>query len=380
MTTTRFVALDALRGLILALMILVNTPGSWSAVYSPLLHADWHGFTFADLVFPGFLFVVGAAMFFALKTQAWGVASVQKVLRRTLLMFVLGLGLNFLWVPDFSQMRLMGVLQRIALCYGLAALLVLALKPCFTGAKQQYGMPVLAAVVLLLYWCLLQLGADPYSLSDNIVGVVDRALLGEHRLYQGFGMPFDPEGLLSTLGAVVNVLLGFWVAGELSKRNAKAGMLWLLAVGALMLLLSQLLAPFWPVNKALWTGSYVLQSTGLLLWLLALMVWLVDIRNFGFIAQPLRVYGSNPLFIYILSWCWTVLLSKVLVWQVAGVGSAAGTVGIESTEMSAYQWLYQLLQSVLADKPASLLFALLHVGLFWFISYVLYRRQIFIKI
>lgn len=376
MTTTRFVALDALRGLILALMILVNTPGSWSAVYSPLLHADWHGFTFADLVFPGFLFVVGAAMFFALKNQSWGAASVKKVLRRTLLMFVLGLGLNFLWTPDLSQMRLMGVLQRIALCYGLAALLVLALKPWFTGAKQQYVMPLLAALLLLLYWCLLQLGADPYSLSDNIVGVVDRALLGEHRLYQGFGMPFDPEGLLSTLGAVVNVLLGFWVAGELSQRQPKAGMLWLLTVGALMLLLSQLLAPIWPVNKALWTGSYVLQSTGLLLGLLALMVWLVDIRNFGFIAQPLRVYGSNPLFIYILSWCWTVLLSKVLVWQVAGVGSTGGT---ENT-MSAYQWLYQLLQSGLADKPASLLFALLHVGLFWFISYVLYRRQIFIKI
>jgi len=165
-------------------------------------------------------------------------------------------------------------------------------------------------------------------------------------------MPFDPEGLLSTLGAVVNVLLGYWVAGELSKRQAKAGMWWLLAVGALMLVLSQLIAPFWPVNKALWTGSYVLQSTGLLLWLLALMVWLVDIRNFAGIAEPLRIYGSNPLFIYILSWCWTVLLSKVLVWQVA---DTAGTT------MSAYQ-------------------GLLHVGLFWFISYLLYRRQIFIKI
>jgi predicted acyltransferase len=371
MTTTRFVALDALRGLILALMILVNTPGSWSAVYSPLLHADWHGFTFADLVFPGFLFVVGAAMFFALKTQTWGAASVQKVLRRTLLMFVLGLGLNFLWTPDFSQMRLMGVLQRIAFCYGLAALLVLALKPLFTGAKQQYGMPLLSVLLLFLYWCLLQLGAEPYSLSGNIVGVIDRAILGEHRLYQGFGMPFDPEGLLSTLGAVVNVLLGYWVAGELSKRQAKAGMWWLLAVGALMLVLSQLIALFWPVNKALWTGSYVLQSTGLLLWLLALMVWLVDIRNFAGIAEPLRVYGSNPLFIYILSWCWTVLLSKVLLWQVA---DTAGTT------MSAYQGLYQLLQTGLADKPASLLFALLHVGLFWFISYLLYRRQIFIKI
>ncbi len=376
MTTTRFVALDALRGLILALMILVNTPGSWSAVYSPLLHADWHGFTFADLVFPGFLFVVGAAMFFALKTQAWSAASVKKVLRRTLLMFVLGLGLNFLWTPDVSQMRLMGVLQRIALCYGLAALLVLALKPLFTGAKQQYLMPLFGALLLAFYWLLLQLGGPaPYSLEGNIVGVIDRALLGEHRLYQGFGMPFDPEGLPSTLGAVVNVLLGYWVAGELSQRQPKAGMLWLLAVGALMLLLSQLLAPIWPVNKALWTGSYVLQSTGLLLGLLALMVWLVDIRNFAFIAEPLRVYGSNPLFIYILSWCWTVLLSKVLVWQLAGAGG-----GIESTEMSAYQWLYQLLQSGLADKPASLLFALLHVGLFWFISYVLYRRQIFIKI
>lgn len=373
MAPTRFVALDALRGFILALMILVNTPGSWSAVYSPLLHAKWHGFTFADLVFPGFLFVVGAAMFFALKNQQWDTASVQKVLRRTLLMFVLGLGLNFLWTPDLSQMRLMGVLQRIALCYGVAALLVLALKPFFTGAQQQYGIPLLSALLLGFYWCVLQLGSEPYSLSGNIAGVIDRAVLGEHRLYQGFGMPFDPEGLLSTLGAVVNVLLGYWVAAELSQRQPKAGMVWLMAVGALMLVLSQLAASFWPVNKALWTGSYVLQSTGLLLWLLALMVWLVDIRCYRTICEPLRVYGSNPLFIYILSWCWTVLLSKVWVWQLAeGVNG--------STEMSAYQWLYQLLQSGFADKPASLLFALLHVGFFWLISYVLYRRQIFIKI
>lgn len=368
MTTTRFVALDALRGFILALMILVNTPGSWSAVYSPLLHAKWHGFTFADLVFPGFLFVVGAAMFFALKNQQWGAASIQKVLRRTLLMFVLGLGLNFLWTPDLSQMRLMGVLQRIALCYGLAALLVLACKAWFSGAQQQYAVPLLAAVVLLFYWCLLQLGGEPYSLAGNIAGVIDRAVLGEHRLYQGFGMPFDPEGLLSTLGAVVNVLLGYWVAGELSKRQPKAGMWWLLLLGALMLLLSQFIALFWPINKALWTGSYVLLSTGLLLWLLALMVWLVDIRGYRYISEPLRVYGSNPLFIYILSWCWTVLLSKTLVFQ-----SADG-------DISAYQWLYQALQTVFADKPASLLFALLHVGLFWLISYLLYRRQIFIKI
>ncbi len=371
----RFQALDALRGLAIALMILVNTPGSWSAVYSPLLHAPWHGFTFADLVFPGFLFVVGAAMFFALKQATLNAEWLRKIGKRTLLMFLCGLLLNWFWLHDIATLRIMGVLQRIALCYGLAAVLILLLGSLGQGADPEQRqrrirrqLPLLALLLLCGYWGLLQLSADPYSVEHNVVRQLDLMIFGAAHLYQGFGMAFDPEGLLSTLPAIVNLLLGYWIAAELSLRKPAAGVRWLWATGAVLVVLALLLSLMWPINKALWTGSYVLLSGGLLVWLLALMVWLIDIRGASHLAEPLRIYGTNPLFIYMLSWIWAVVLSSLLVWQQDG------------QMMSAYQYGFELLAALMPDKLASLLFAVAHVLLFWLLSYWLYRRQIFIKL
>ncbi len=371
----RFQALDALRGLAIALMILVNTPGSWSAVYSPLLHAPWHGFTFADLVFPGFLFVVGAAMFFALKQATLDGSWLVKIGKRTLLMFLCGLFLNWFWMHELDSLRVMGVLQRIALCYGLAALIILGLGAIGqqTDVEQRQRrirrqLPVLAALLLIGYWGLLQLSPDPYSVEHNVVRQLDLMLLGSAHLYQGFGMAFDPEGLLSTLPAIVNVLLGYWIAAELSQRKPAAGVRWLWATGAVLVVIALGLSLMWPINKALWTGSYVLFSGGLLVWLLALMVWLIDIRGATRLAEPLRIYGTNPLFIYMLSWIWAVVLSKLWVWQQAG------------QQMSAYQYGFEQLAILMPAKLASLVFALAHVVLFWALSYWLYRKQIFIKL
>lgn len=371
----RFQALDALRGLAIALMILVNTPGSWSEVYSPLLHAPWHGFTFADLVFPGFLFVVGAAMFFALKQATLDASWLVKIGKRTLLMFLCGLFLNWFWMHELDSLRVMGVLQRIALCYGLAALIILGLGALGqqTDIEQRQRrirrqLPVLAALLLFGYWGLLQLSPDPYSVEHNVVRQLDLILFGSAHLYQGFGMAFDPEGLLSTLPAIVNVLLGYWIAAELSQRKPAAGVRWLWATGAVLVVIALGLSLVWPLNKALWTGSYVLFSGGLLVWLLALMVWLIDIRGATRLAEPLRIYGTNPLFIYMLSWIWAVVLSKLWVWQQAG------------QQMSAYQFGFEQLAILMPAKLASLVFALAHVVLFWALSYWLYRRQIFIKL
>ncbi len=365
----RFVALDALRGLAIALMILVNTPGSWSHVYSPLLHAPWHGFTFADIVFPGFLFVVGAAMFYALKHAQLDRATVQKILKRSALMFFCGLFLNWFWGQELATLRLMGVLQRIAVCYAVAALLILLLKrahPAPDALKLQ--LPLLAGAILIGYWLLLQLGIDPYGLEGNIVRQLDLTLFGAAHLYQGFGVAFDPEGLLSCLPAVVNVLLGYWIAAGLATRKPQQGFRWLLAVGASLILLALGSQYVDPINKAVWTGSYVALSGGLLVWLLALMVWLVDIKGWRAVAEPLRIYGSNPLFIYMLSWLWAVLIGELLVWQDAG------------QTVSVYQQGYALLAMVLPAKLASLVFALVHVLMFWALSYELYRRKIFIKL
>ncbi|WP_348729114.1 heparan-alpha-glucosaminide N-acetyltransferase domain-containing protein [Rheinheimera texasensis] len=358
--SARFYALDVLRGLAIALMILVNTPGSWSHVYSPLLHASWDGFTFADIVFPGFLFVVGAAMAFSLKDSRLSSAVVAKIAKRALLMFGCGLLLNFLSHPDLATLRIPGVLQRIALCYALAALLVLSLP--------KRGL--WAAVLLLLggYFALLQLSPAPFSLEQNIVRTLDLAVFGTAHVYQGFGVAFDPEGLLSTLPATVNVLLGYLVATGLKGKAPLQAVRDLAAFGAVLVLLALAGHWLWPVNKALWSGTYVALSSGLLLWLLAALVYLVDIRKATKLTEPLRIYGTNPLFIYMLSWMFSVATGRWLSWSTAdGTQSVAGL-------------LYTALSSLLPLQAASLVFALLHVVLFWALSLWLYRRQIFIKL
>ena len=208
----RLVALDIFRGITIASMILVNTPGSWSHVYPPLLHASWHGFTPTDLVFPFFLFAVGAAMSFSLgKYKGDKSDVVKKILSRTALIFLIGLLLKMFpfyqfnkgSFIDFSTLRIMGVLQRIALAYGIAAFMCFFLSP-----KKLLGG---AGILLVGYWGILLIfgGNDPFSLEQNAALKFDLLVLGEQHLYGGFGIPFDPEGLLSTLPAVVSVIIGF---------------------------------------------------------------------------------------------------------------------------------------------------------------------------
>jgi predicted acyltransferase len=376
----RFYALDVMRGLAIALMILVNTPGSWQYIYAPLRHAAWHGFTFADIVFPAFLFVVGAAMAFSLTTSGYSVALVQKILRRSALMFGCGLFLNWFWWHDLETLRVMGVLQRIAIAYAIAALLIVGL-PC------RWLLPTMC-VVLLSYFALLQLAADPYSLQGNLVRQIDLWLLGDAHMYQGFGVPFEPEGLLSTMPAVVNVLIGYWVAVQLIQRKPSAALSWLAWRGAAMIGLALLLAPIWPVNKALWSGSYVLLSSGLLLWLLAALVWLVDIKHATRLTEPLRIYGTNPLFIYMLSWMWTVLIERLIQLpsylspsrQTDAALHSHSTQSHGDSTLSLGSYLFEHLATVLPAELASLCYAVVHVVLFWWLSRWLYQRQIFIKL
>jgi len=359
-TQHRFVALDVLRGLIIALMILVNTPGSWSHVYSPLLHAAWDGFTFADIVFPGFLFIVGAAMAFSLKHASLNRAMLLKIGKRSLILFGCGLLLNWLGRWDLAELRIPGVLQRIALCYLLASLLILTLS--------HRGLWLAALGLLVGYFAILHLSDEPFSLQHNIVRTVDLALLGEQHLYHGFGLAFDPEGLLSCLPATVNVLLGFLVARGLQQQTASQGLRALLLLSGGLLLAALLLHFSWPVNKPLWSGSYALLSSGLLVLLLALLVYVLDVKQWLAWSEPLRIYGTNPLFIYMLSWVWTVCIDRL--WLV-GDGEQA---------QSIYALGYQALAQLFPAQFASLVFALIHVGLFWLVSWELYRRRIFIKI
>lgn len=362
----RLVSLDAFRGLTILLMIVVNTPGSWKYVYPPFRHSEWHGCTPTDLVFPFFLFIVGVAMFYSFRKYDQKLTSpaFRKILKRTFLIFLIGLILNAFPRFDFEHLRIMGVLQRIALAYGLGAILVLLLPG--------WGRWLASFAVLFGYWLLLWAmgGDDPYGLETNIVRKTDMFVFGASHVYKGFGIPFDPEGLLSGLPAMINVILGYQV-GEMIARagNTKKIPLKLIVVGASGIIMGLIWNNFFPINKPIWTSSYVLYTVGIASILLAVFVWLIDMKGFKKWAQPLLVYGMNPLFIYVLSGLW----AKTIIYL---IHVAPGGV-----EMNGYTWLYQkIFVPIGGDMFGSFLFAIFHGVLFWFIGWLLYRRKIFIKI
>lgn len=364
----RYLALDVLRGMTIVLMIMVNTPGSREYVYAPLRHSAWHGCTPTDLVFPFFLFVVGVSMFFSFRKygNTFNVRSLSKVGRRTLLIFVIGLFLNSFpqWQFNFSHLRIMGVLQRIALAYCFGALIVLA-------CKRQY-LPYIGIAILLIYWGVLYwLGGDnPYSLEGNVTIPFDRNILGETHLYRGFGIPFDPEGLLSTIPAVVTVLFGYLAGSLISRTEGIKLPGWLSVYGIAGVVTGALWGLVFPINKPLWTSSYVLYTAGLAALVLALLIYIIDIKGFKKWTPFFVVFGMNPLFIYALAGVWARTLGRLIRIEDEGGKMIAGST-----------WLYQNVFVPLAgNMNGSLLYAMTHILFLWLIGYILYRNRVFIKV
>ncbi len=367
-TTQRYLALDVLRGITIATMITVNTPGSWSHIYAPLRHAAWHGCTPTDLVFPFFLFVVGVSMFFSFSKygNTLNHDSLLRIGKRTLLIFLIGLFLNSFpqWVKDFSHLRIMGVLQRIALVYGFASLIVLS-------APKKW-LPFIGGSILFLYWGIIYFfgTGDPYSLEGNATIPFDTFFLTENHLYKGFGIPFDPEGLLSTLPAIVTAILGY-MAGSLIKQSNKTDVprkliLW----GGIGVVAGLIWGQFFPINKPIWTSSYVLYTGGLASAFLGILVWIIDLKNYTKWTSFFVVFGMNPLFIFALSGVWAITLSRIIKFE-----------GSSGKMTNGYSWLYQELFVPLAGPlNGSLLFALTHIVFFWLIGYILYKKRIFIKV
>jgi predicted acyltransferase len=219
-----------------------------------------------------------------------------------------------------------------------------------------------------LYLGLLLQQPEPFSLAGNLVLQWDLAIFGASHLYQGYGIAFDPEGLLSTLPSMVNVLIGYLVASQLAGKTHQAVVRQLLLLGAVLSVIALVGNLWWPVNKPLWSGTYVALSCGILLFILAALVYLVDIRQATRLTEPLRVYGTNPLLIYILSQVMAIVMAKWLVW------------GEGASRQSLTDYLFNLLALGLDNKMASLLFAVLHVVLFWALARYLYQRQIFLKL
>ena len=359
----RLLALDAFRGITIAAMILVNSPGAAKHGYALLKHARWNGWRPADLIFPAFLFIAGVAIPLSFARQLeLGVerrAVRNKILTRSRIIFGLGLLLNALPYFDWHVLRIPGVLQRIALCYGAAALLSL-----YLGIRGQ----VLAAVGLLIgYWALLTLvpvpghGADVLRPGDDLGAYLDRLLMGRHL----FHSDWDPEGLLSTLPAIATtlggVLTGHWLRAAPSARRALAG---LLLAGIACIALGQFWNIWFPINKSLWTSSYALFSAGTALLALAACYWLIDIHGWRRWAMPFVTYGTNPILAYVLSSLGTKLLALI---QVNG------------TTLQLYLF-DRLFAAWASTATASLLYALTYTLLWLAAMAALYRRGVFVKI
>ncbi len=371
--TQRYLALDVLRGMTIAFMILVNTPGSWQFIYPPLKHATWHGCTPTDLVFPFFLFVVGVSMFFSFAKYENRLTqdSLVRIHRRFVLIFAIGLFINSYpqWITDFSELRIMGVLQRIAVAYLLASFIVLTVS--------RKWVIILAGIILLGYWAVLYFlgGDDPYSLTGNVTIPFDSAILGENHLYKGFRhngqpVPFDPEGLLSSIPAVVTVLLGY-LAGHIIKKTPKNKVpVKLLTYGVIFTLAGYLWSFILPLNKPLWTSSYVLYTAGLAAILFAVLIYLIDVKGYKKWTSFFVVFGLNPLFIFALSGIWAKTLWYIIRFEDVREGVITGS-----------GWLYQhIFVPIAGNMNGSLLYAITHVVFFWFIGYILYRKKIFIKV
>jgi predicted acyltransferase len=390
-TSSRLLSLDVLRGITIAGMIMVNNPGSWGSIYTPLEHAQWNGLTPTDLVFPFFMFIMGVSMYLSYKKFDFKLSgqTFTKLLRRSVLLFLIGLaigwfslfcrGLNGLRAEDmslvdkilqsansFEHLRILGVLQRLALVSFFGSFIVLSVKP-----KR---IPWLIGFILLFYWILMAVTGSYAENDSSLVSIIDNAVLGVKHMYtdnlpDGSKVVFDPEGLLSTLPCIAHVLLGF-LAGKLiseSKDNNQR-IQKLFIFGTIIMFIGFLLNYGFPINKKIWSSSFVLATCGLASLLLALLLWIIDVKGKKKWSIFFESFGVNPMFIYVVAGILSILLGNIGFTYFAEWFSLKGFVYT--------QWL----SPVFGDYLGSLVFALSFVTINWFIGHILYKKKIYIKL
>lgn len=367
----RLLSLDVFRGITIAGMILVNNPGDWGNIYPPLKHAEWNGCTPTDYIFPFFLFIVGVAITFSLsKRKEEGTDQkklIYQIIKRSLILFLLGLIMAGFPYFDLSTIRIPGVLQRIAVVYLISAILFLK-----TNIRTQ---GILFVTLLIVYWILMtfipvpSIGYANLEPTTNLAAYFDNLLLNGH-LWKVTKV-WDPEGILSTLPAISTTLsgifLGYWLKKKEIDDNERT--VWIFAAGIILLLLGIFWDPFFPINKSLWTSSYVLYTSGLALLFFAMCYWFIDIKKIKWWIKPFEVYGMNAITVFFLSG----LLAKTM--GIIKLSNADGT------EISLKGFLYQTyFTPYFSPINASLFWALIYV-LFWLgIMWILYQKKIFIKV
>lgn len=388
----RILALDILRGITIAGMIMVNNPGTWAHIYAPLRHAEWNGLTPTDLVFPFFMFIMGISTYISLKKYnfEFSHAAALKLLRRTVVIFLIGLAIGWfsrfcnywasapeelgfgekLWasVWTFDRMRILGVMQRLALCYGISSIIALTMK--------HKHIPYLIVTLLVGYFILLMCGNGFAYNETNILSIVDRAILTPVHMYRDNGI--DPEGILSTIPAIAHVLLGFCVgrmmlgdSNNASKDRASllnSHLIKLFLVGTILTYAGFLLSYGCPINKKIWSPTFVLATCGLASGFLALLIWLIDVKGYKKWSVFFEAFGVNPLFMYVLGGVLGILFGCIrLPWG--------------GDSISIHGMLYnKMLMPLFGETGGSLAYALLFIAINWCIGYQLYKRKIYIKI
>ncbi|NJB71422.1 putative acyltransferase [Saonia flava] len=358
----RILSVDIFRGLTIALMVLVNTPGTWSNVYAPFLHASWHGYTPTDLVFPFFLFIVGTSIVFAYKNKKTNSGTYKKITIRTLKLIGLGLflgafTLSFPFLKDFADIRFPGVLQRIGVVFFFAAIL-------FINCNWKVLIGI-CATFLLGYWALMTLipvsgvASTLERAPNNLANYLDVMVFGTHN----YKADYDPEGLLSTLPSIATSLLGIFTGLILVSKRQKKEVL-LAALGVIFLIVGHLWDLAFPINKALWTSSFVMVTAGWANIVLALIYFLTDVKGIQF-GSIFKKVGANAITIYFLS----SFISKLM-----GM--------IKVGETSLHGWLFNTVyvQGFMPIKMSSLLYGLSVVAFYLFLAQILYKRKIFIKV
>jgi predicted acyltransferase len=388
-TNNRLLSLDILRGITIVGMILVNNPGSWSHIYAPLEHAEWIGLTPTDLVFPFFMFIMGISTYISLKKFNFEVRkdSIYKLVKRSLVIFLIGLFINWFSlsfrtyhaladanlaladrllqsVTQFEHLRILGVMQRLAISYFATALIAL-----FINHKY---IPYLIFTALTGYFVLLFSGNGFEFSESNIIALIDQKILGINHMYVDNGIHLDPEGLISTIPAICHVLIGFYCGKLLlaAKNNKSEQMQLMFIIGTILTFAGFLLSYGCPISKKIWSPTFALVTCGLAATLLALLIWIIDIKGCKGWSTFFESFGVNPLFTYVAAGIIAILLNGIYV----GLPSGEKMVGLKN-------FIYTVwLQPNLGDYFGSFVFAILFVALNWLISNTLHKKQIYIKI
>ena len=371
MTTSenRIISLDIFRGLTIMAMIIVNTPGSWNYAYPVLRHSEWNGCTPTDLVFPFFIFAMGFAAVLSITKRLQKGTSKQKLvlqlLRRSAIIFILGLIINSFPFNDLANIRIPGVLQRIAIVN-----LVCGLFLIYSEIKVIWYV---SAIILSGYWALMTLvpvpdfGPANLEPTTNLAAWLDRLIIGKHVWV--YTKLYDPEGILSTLPAIVSGFIGVLAGNSFMKSKSDIDkLIYLLVYGNILIVSGMAWGMLFPINKQLWTSSYVLYSSGLAMVVLGIIYWIADIKRIRQFAPPFLAFGTNPIIAYFGSEIGVIVIGMI-------------PIQTSTSKISLYEWLFIQYQSIgLSPVNASLMGALLYTGFWLLVVSIMYRRHIIVKI